>query len=432
MMADLLPGGTHRLRILLTEGSSLSARQTILALGRAGHHVELCDPNPVMCSGRFSRYVQAVHRCPPASRDPLGYLRFLAELLRERPWDVLFPSHDQVVLLSRFRHLFEGRVGLAVPEFSAIMRLQGKAEFLQTLDELGLPHPPSRIVHHRAALEAVQNLPRYVKVSYSTAGRGTHFVPGRQELLRTIALLEGQSLLDGQHDILVQEPAPGTLGVAQSIFRNGELMAVHCTQARALGVGGSARAREGVDHPEVVEHMRALGRRLGWHGALVIDYLFDPKTGKPSYIDANPRIGETFNALLSGVNFCDLLARIAANEPVSPAAPTRPGVRTHNALMSLLFLGEQAASRWQITREIWQAWRKRGLYEGSEDEMTRLREDPPSAVPFLYIALRLLIRPVVAKKIIGKTVDNYSLSAEALRQLGAEAATSGAAQVAAE
>jgi hypothetical protein len=85
------------LRILLTDGSSLSARQTITALGRCGYSLDVCDPNP-LCTSRFSRFVRRVYRCPPLGTDPLGYLAFmLAHLCRER-YDVLLPVRDYAAI----------------------------------------------------------------------------------------------------------------------------------------------------------------------------------------------------------------------------------------------------------------------------------------------------------------------------------------------
>ena len=72
------------LRVLLSEGSSTSAREAITVLGLAGHHVEVCDPSP-WCLARFSRFVQKFHRCPPLRDDPAGYLAFVERLLALAP-----------------------------------------------------------------------------------------------------------------------------------------------------------------------------------------------------------------------------------------------------------------------------------------------------------------------------------------------------------
>ncbi|MGA8350984.1 MAG: hypothetical protein WB773_24540, partial [Isosphaeraceae bacterium] len=100
------------MRIILSEGSSLSARQAISALGPTGARIEVCDPDP-LCLGQFSRFVRAWHRCPRWNVDPVGYLRFLADRLAAERYDVLLAVHNQAVLLARFRDDLSRRVGLA-------------------------------------------------------------------------------------------------------------------------------------------------------------------------------------------------------------------------------------------------------------------------------------------------------------------------------
>jgi|SRR5579883_1460404 len=74
------PSGGHRapIRLLLSEGSSLSARQTITALGELGYLLDVCDPNP-LCITRFSRFIRHRYGCPAIRTDPLGYLAFVLE-----------------------------------------------------------------------------------------------------------------------------------------------------------------------------------------------------------------------------------------------------------------------------------------------------------------------------------------------------------------
>src|ERR1700710_2359743 len=101
-MADPSHGSGSRLRVLLSEGNSTSAREAITILGRAGHIVEVCDPSPV-CLGRFSRFIGKFHRCPGLRDDPAGYLAFLEKLLAERQFDVLLPIHEQGFVFGRVR-----------------------------------------------------------------------------------------------------------------------------------------------------------------------------------------------------------------------------------------------------------------------------------------------------------------------------------------
>ena len=81
-MTDRPGGGRRRLRVLFTEGSSLSSRQALYALGPTGAVIDVCDPSPWLCLARYSRFVRACYRCPRLGADPGGYLQFLSERLR--------------------------------------------------------------------------------------------------------------------------------------------------------------------------------------------------------------------------------------------------------------------------------------------------------------------------------------------------------------
>src|SRR5947207_3313529 len=94
------PVTTHQMKILFSEGSSTSARQSLYALGPLDHTIDICDSQQLgMC--RFSRYVRSWRRGPSFGRKPAEYLRFVLECLDEEHYDVLFPAHDQVYLFSR-------------------------------------------------------------------------------------------------------------------------------------------------------------------------------------------------------------------------------------------------------------------------------------------------------------------------------------------
>jgi predicted ATP-grasp superfamily ATP-dependent carboligase len=406
-----------RCRVLLSEGSSLSARQTLYALGRLGYQIDAVDPQPLFCFARYSRYVGAVHRCPPFTRDPVGYVNLLLELFRSQRYDVLLPTHDQVFLLSRVRDLLCDKIALPAPEFAAMERLQSKAGFLRLLKELNLPHPPTMLVRTRAELEAAATTPCFIKQDYATAGRGVWHVHDKSFLQSVADQLEQAGLLDGKHEVLVQQPAPGTLCVAQSVFQHGRLVAVHTYESRAPGVGGSARARVSVDHPAVRVHLATIGGALNWHGAMAIDYLHDVTTGRPAYIDANPRIGETLNATLSGVNLCDAVVRIALGEQVNEMPCARVGVRTHSVVMTMLAEAEDGKTRREILAEVGKGWQHTGVYRDSEDELTRPRDDVLSLLPAAVVIARLMFSPRQGQRIVRGTVENYALTEPAARAI---------------
>jgi predicted ATP-grasp superfamily ATP-dependent carboligase len=396
-----------RLRILFTEGGSLSARQTLYPLG-PHHDIDVLDPNP-MCQCRFSSYVRRFIRSPSFTKQPVEFLRFVMTLVRGGKYHVLLPTHEQTYILSRFRDAFMPYVGLALPVFASQERLQNKAEFSRLLDELRLPQPDTTIIRTRAELGREWQYPLYLKLAHSTAGGGVSYITDANALRQRAERLEADGALRGDTEVLVQQPARGVLSTVQAVFNRGELTGVHCFEARRLGVGGMSTARTSADHAIVREHVARIGAHLAWHGAFFVDYFYDNATALPEYIEANPRIGETVNAMLAGVNLPQLLVRISLGETPPRAPIGRVGVRTHNSLMILMSLAYEGASRSSLVRELRRCWSRDEPYANGEDELTRPREDRLSTLPFVYTTGQLLACPGIAQRIVAKTVGDYSL-----------------------
>jgi predicted ATP-grasp superfamily ATP-dependent carboligase len=403
---------SERVRILFTEGASLSARQTLYPLG-SQYEIDVIDPDP-LCQCRFSSYVRRFMRSPSFTKQPAAFLKFVARLIRDRHYDVLLPTHEQIYLLSRFREAFHPAVGVALPEFSALKRLQNKAEFSRLLAEIGLPQPETEIICNLADLKRPRHFPFYLKLAHSTGGGGVFFIGSQEQLQCQAAELETSGKITDRSEILVQQPAKGVLSTVQAVFNHGALIGIHMFEARSLGVGGMSTARVSADHPAVHQHVALLGKHLGWHGAFFLDYFYDRETARPEYIEANPRIGETVNAMLSGINLPQLLVRISLGEEPTPAPTGRTGVRTHNLLMIAMSMGYAGTSRLALIREMFECLWHRGIYEDSEDELIRTRDDPMSRRARLGAMAQLLAWPGRARQIVAKTIANYSLPESAI------------------
>ena len=419
---DVLAGSRHTdraaIRILLSEGSSLSARQTITALSRCGYTLDVCDPNP-LCISRFSRFIQRYYRCPAVGTDPLGYLEFVLHHLTQERYDVLLPVHEQAFLFAKVRDRLPTGLGVALADFAAFLQVQGKVAFTRLMQRLSLPQPPTSIIGTRAEVEAMDRFPYYLKTDYSTAGQGVWRVTSAAERDRAAIALEQRGLLDGTRELVVQDEAPGVLCQAQAVFAYGHLLAVHCTRTRGVSVGGGHSARTGVDHPQVRDHLIALGRALAWHGPLVLDYLFDEASGCPSYIEANPRLVEPMNATLSGVNLADLTVRVALGE-VGASGDTQLGpfgIRSHSLLAILLGVADHSGSRREVLCTIAEDILGRGLFAESREDLTPVRLDPPSLIPLGVVTGQLLLRPRTAHDIATGAVNAYSINAAAVETI---------------
>ena len=238
-----MPDAVKPLRVLVSEGSSTSAREAVTILGLSGHHVEVCDPSP-WCLARFSRFVRKFHRCPGLRTDPAGYLAFVERLIATGRFDVLLPTHEQGFLFARVRQRLEGRIGLALPGFDSYRTAHSKAGFCRLLDQLKLPQPPTRIVTSAQALREAIRFPAVVKTSVGTASRGIWFVRHAGDLedaLRDLAASDAFA-----DEVLVQDLIAGTTEKAQSVFCRGRMLGFHAYRQVAPGVGGGEAIKQSV------------------------------------------------------------------------------------------------------------------------------------------------------------------------------------------
>ena len=80
--------------MLLSEGSSLTAREFVSVLGARGIDVEVASPTRRPLAS-FSRWCRAVRPVPAPGDDPVGYLRALDALLAAGRCTALLATHEQ-------------------------------------------------------------------------------------------------------------------------------------------------------------------------------------------------------------------------------------------------------------------------------------------------------------------------------------------------
>ena len=368
-------------RVLLSDGSGLTARQVATQLGAAGHEVHVVSPDP-LCLARWTRHVRSVHRVPAYGLDPFAWLEATIEVLRGGGFDVLFPTQEQVAVLSLEGHrVHELGVEMAVPPFGALRRVQDKLSAYDTLTELGLRQPATGIAESAVVAD---HFPLYVKTPIGTASDGVRLVRDRAELERAAA--------DLGRPLLLQQPVEGTLVMVQSVFDSGRLIALHANERTRVGASGGASVKRSIGAAPVEADVMRLGDALAWHGALSLDAVLTAEG--PLWIDVNPRLVEPGNAWRAGVDLVEALL----SKKQQPAA--RVGVETRQLLIGVL----GADSRRAVLREV----RRRG-----DEELTPARGDLLAAVPVAAVTAAMLVHPALGGRFAGGAVANYALTPQA-------------------
>lgn len=396
--------------ILFSEGSSLTAREFLSVLGPAGHHVEIVDPD-LACICRFSRWTKRVHRCPPASSDPLGYIRVVNDLLATGAFDVLLPTHEHAWLFAVGRSRIRQDARMAIASADAFSRVQSKIEFARLLDEVGLPQPKWQVIDTPDEL-AGWATPFYLKTSFSTAGTGVRKVTNP---LNGTNVWESLRCAGHGGPIMVQAVADGAYAQVQALFDSGRLVAVHTSAQTLAGIGPSAAGRVSVDHAFARYDVAVLGDRLKWHGGLTLDYMF--RGEDYLYIECNPRTVEPANAAASGVNLPELQIALSCGQDTGGLRVGRAGVRTHSSLAALLGTAAHVGTRQAVVGEFLRLLTHQGQYKGSRDCLTPVLHDPPSLVPLATVAVRALLAPRSAARLANKAIRRYALTADAIERV---------------
>jgi len=397
------------MKVLFTEGSSLTAREFLSVLGPAGHWIEVLDPSPV-CICRFSRWTRRVHPCPPANADPKGYLETLDRVLEKEAFDVLLPTHEHAWLLAAAGAGLRSRAGIAVASPASFARVQSKIAFARLLDEIGLPQPGWERIDAFEAL-AVKQPPFYLKTPYSTAGSGVRLVKSADDVLP--AFRELVQAAEGQ-PLMWQSAATGNYAQVQGLFDHGRLVACHTSMQTAVGIGPSAAGRVGVEHPFAREDIAKVGGYLAWHGGLTLDYLF--RDGERLYIECNPRTVEPANAAASGVELPGLQLALSRGAHPPEAPPGKRGVRTHGSLAIVLGTGAYVGTRKAVLLKIVEILLRRKAFKGSREGLTVLN-DFPSIVPLLVVMAQALISPRSVLRLSRTSIERYNVTRKAIEAL---------------
>jgi hypothetical protein len=402
------------MRVLLSEGSGLTSRQVAAQLGNADHEVHVLSSDP-LCLARFTRRVSRVWRSPPYGDDPLGWLEFAIEAYQKSGSQMLFPTQEQVAVLAACpQRLAAVGVSTAVPSFQSLRSLQDKVSAFATLERLALPQPAGTVLTSPAETETWDRFPVYCKMPIGTATSGVSLVHDARELVAFASGSAAASAFD-QGGLLAQDPVEGPLAMVQGVFFEGQLVAFHANMRVREGTNGGASHKRSVDLPSVRDNLTLLGRDLAWHGALSADVILS-RSG-PTFIDMNPRLVEPGNAWRAGVDLVRPMLDVACGDHPVVQGPGRPGVATHQLLLSVLGAAQTTRRRRSVLREVSAALRHRGDYHESTEELTPLGGDWRAAIPVALASAAILVTPRLARAFSSGAVRNYALTSAGWKQL---------------
>jgi len=324
-------------RILVTDGQSRAALAITRSLGEKGHdvHVAAVTARSVAAS---SKYCHKSHIYPDPASDRAGYLDTIEDLIDATEIDILLPVTD-ICLFPVVEQLDRFRAICSVPfaSISAIEKAANKDEITQLAQKLGVATPRSRTIASKGSGRnepwdgqfpvVLKSSRSRVKVGSGWLFTGVDYADSASQLARKL-----EQLPDAAYPVLLQERIKGPgIGVFYC-FDNGRRIATfaHRRLQEKPPSGGVSVLRESVrPDPKADEYGQALLSALNWHGVAMVEFKLDERDNIPKLMEINGRFwGSLQLAIDSGVDFPDLLVRMASGESLQEIDDYEVGVRS--------------------------------------------------------------------------------------------------------
>ncbi|MHA6534784.1 ATP-grasp domain-containing protein [Paenibacillus sp. BAC0078] len=395
-------------KILLSEGSSLTSRETITVLRNHGYIVDVLSSSKFPISA-FSIWRHKVISTINLNEEPKKYLSQVSDLAGSQEYLAILPTHEEAWLFAEGENHLPADMPVAVASSESFQNVQGKVAFAELADELQISQPCWLLINKGESIDLP--FPYWIKSDFGTAGRSVYKVHNSSEKEEILSCL-----CSSDNKLMAQENINGQYGQVQAVFNHGVMVAVHTSIQQGVGAGGSAAARLSVDYPQTRDDISKIGKHLNWHGGLTLDFIYQDE--KPYYIECNPRMVEPANAERAGVNFPEILIHLASgNQLPRQLLIGRAGVKTHSTMALLLGTAERTKSRVALLRMLGKCITLSGCLKDSVEVLTPVFQDPLSIIPLVSVLFRLLVNPHKVKYIANIAVQNYSVSPETIKKL---------------
>jgi len=302
------------------------------SLSKKGIKVINCDSvYPAMTY--FSKYSHSFFVHPVYTEDPSGFVRNILVKLQKLKPDVLIPCHEEAVLIAYFKRMFEKHTIVPIASYEKIEMARDKTKMTELAQSLGIPIPKTYQVKNVGNLSQISEeieFPIVIKIPRGRGAWGVSYVRNKEELIRDYKnILQKFGHKSGVP--FLQEYIPGDGYGVSMLFNSGELRAKF-THKRLLEypiTGGASVERISVKKPKMEEYAQKILSHLQWHGVAMIEFKLDRRSGKPTFLEINPRFwGSLHQAVRAGVDFPALLYEMAVTGDVKPVFNYNVGIRT--------------------------------------------------------------------------------------------------------
>ena len=166
------------------------------------------------------------------------------------------------------------------------------------------------------------------------------------------------------------------------------------TQERILTAwldGGGGLVNITNDIPEIKIYTQQIIKELSWTGPIEMDWIRDRNSGCYYLIEINPKFwGTTQLTISSGLNYPDLLMRIATNKPIEKIPEYKKGLMYRWIMDELFAILTMSQNRQRLFAEL-KRFLERFSYKPVETDLW-LSDIKPSLREFISLSISYLLK----------------------------------------
>ena len=194
-----------------------------------------------------------------------------------------------------------------------------KIKTLSLADSLGIPIPKTVQLKKMSDLENLDlPFPCVVKGVLEAGKNMIAYPKNKNELMTAVRSIQNDPS-QNHHLPIIQEYVPGVGLGFFGFYQKGRLKRFYMHQrVREFPItGGASTAAKSIYHHEGFGYGKRLLDHLQWHGPAMVEFKFNPATGRLALMEINPKFwGSTELGLAAGINFGELLVRSIKSEDI--------------------------------------------------------------------------------------------------------------------
>ena len=278
----------------------------------------------------------------------------LENIIDHEPHELLIPVGNTSVAIAS---AINAKTAV-LPSAASIHVGMNKSLTLSLAKELGVPIPETHVLKSLDELNLLSlPFPCVVKGTMEAGKNIVSYPTSIEEMKRDVSLALNDPTQRGQFPIIQEYVSGVGLGFF-GFYQNGVLKRFYMHQRiREYPIsGGASTAAKTIYHQQAFEYSKKLLDHLKWNGPAMVEFKYNPETGKLALMEINPKFwGSTELGLAAGVNFGELLVRVKRGEELKADYSPESYRRTTFCWPFEGDLAALAQSRnWRGFKEYWQ------------------------------------------------------------------------------